>query len=237
MSSANSQDTSFRTMEYQSLLQEILENTRNIYIILQVYSVGVTAIFTGVVTIFGQILNRASTNENLVYALPFLLLTPLVLAIPSISLITSLLNSTTRIASYLRVAYDDDHRNSSAGWQKRLQKLREMETQGEKFRFFSEAILSLFNWTCWMSILLSCTTQILIIVYLKNFQNFMVFNSQNFLDAVVKTIIAGYFILLAILTWRFLVQINQLRRRFNSSSFTRFTKKWKEILDAEIREA
>jgi amino acid transporter len=124
----------FRKIEYDNLYKEILENSNKVYQVLNICVASTAALLGYVLTLDPS---RLPPKE---IGLPFLLLLPFSIILPSIIFVSSSHNSNVRIATYLKVFYEEDQKDIS--WQRRMQKLREKEKS--KYRVFNISLKSIF---------------------------------------------------------------------------------------------
>ena len=122
--------------EYDNLYKEIQENATRIY---QVLGVCVTASAALLSYVFNIEDSRLPYGNLLP---PFLFLIPFLIMIPSSLLVQACQHSTTRIAGYLRVAYEGD--DSLVQWQTSIQEYRN-DSEHPKRRPFRWALMAVFG--------------------------------------------------------------------------------------------
>jgi len=142
----------FRRIEYENLYKEISDNSARIYIILNI-CVPSTAALLG----YAFTLDAKETPFGDAMT-PFFLLLPLAIILPAMVFVSSSLNSTARVASYIKVFYEDE--TCSISWQNRMQQLRrENKRDGRlRLRAFKGSLTSIFFILGLVSITISIVT-------------------------------------------------------------------------------
>jgi hypothetical protein len=175
------------------LNKEILDNSNKIFLVLNI-SIPSTAVLIGLA------LNAQLPSKWL----PFLLLLPFSVIIPSMYIVISSLNSTVRIATYIKVFYEDDLRTFL--WQSRLQKLREREkTNPGVYRAFRASLESIFITLGFIVIALSFGYYFLV--------STLPLKSVYFIALMIITVL---------LVFLFYMPFRKLRKRWDADYFQEF---------------
>ncbi len=196
----------FRKIEYDNLYKEILENSNKVYLVLNVCVTSTAALLGYVLTLDPSKLPPKELG------LPFLLLLPFSIILPSIIFVSSSHNSTVRIATYLRVFYEEDQRDIS--WQRRMQELR--ENGKPKYRVFNISLKSIFLVLGFICISLSIISSLYIW-------------SQSF----NRLAFILYISLVLFLGFQLISLSRELERKWSAGFFSELIKFWETLKEKE----
>jgi ABC-type multidrug transport system fused ATPase/permease subunit len=199
----------FRKIEYDNLYKEILENANKVYQVLNICVSGTAALLGFAFTL------DPSKLPSKELSLPFLLLLPFSIILPSMVFVNNSHNSTVRIATYLRVFYEEEQKDVS--WQKRLQKLRQKGKQ--KYRVFSIGLRSMF-------VRLGSACIALSILY-----SFYVWN--QWLNRWIELIL--YCLLVTFLGWRLRSLSKEIEKKWSTEFFDELIEFWEALKEEEKR--
>jgi hypothetical protein len=201
----------FRKIEYDNLYKEILENSNKVYLVLNICIPSTAALLGYIFTI------DPSKLPSKELGLPFLLLLPLAVILPSMIFVSASLNSTVRIATYLRVFYEEEQIDIS--WQRRMQALREKDDKGKlRFRIFRSSLKSIFLVLGSTCILLSIASSL----YVRN----ELFNKIEFFLYVSLVLFLG-------LQLRALSK--ELEKKWSTEFFSELIRFWQTLKEEEKR--
>jgi len=198
----------FSKIEYDNLYKEILENSNKVYLVLNICVTSTAALLGYVLTLDPT---RLPPKE---IGLPFLLLLPFSIILPSIIFVSSSHNSTVRIATYLKVFYEEDQKDIS--WQRRMQKLREKGKS--KYRVFNISLKSIFLILGFICILLSIIS------------SFYVWSQLS------KPIAFIFYVSLVLFLGYQLISLSrELERKWSAEFFAELIKFWETLKEEEKR--
>lgn len=198
----------FSKVEYDNLYKEILENSNKVYLVLNICVTSTAALLGYVLTLDPSKLPPKEIG------LPFLLLLPFSIILPSIIFVSSSHNSTVRIATYLKVFYEEDQKDIA--WQRRMQKLREKGKS--KYRVFNISLKSIFLVLGFICISLSIISSF----YVWS----QPFNQIAFILYVSLVLFLGY---------QLISLSRELERKWSVDFFAELIKFWEALKEEEKR--
>jgi len=187
--------------EYDALYKEIQENSAKVYQVLNISVLSTAALlsysFSNTTRLpFGQ------------HVLPFLLLLPYLVIIPSLRLVRASLHSTVRIASYLKIYYEGV--NSLIAWQTSMQLYRKKydSSTTRPFRFG----------LAWVFVALCISTSSTSIITFISMWGDKVNHKNEFV--VLYCLLALFTLIFAVL------EISKVKNKLRREAFTAEEEKW-----------